>query len=143
VPSRPKPPSAKAFLGKDMGYQQSLRQFALNYQNFLADKQRQTGAATQQFKTQKGNLATQRTRDLSDIMNDFAGRGMLKSGLYAQRQGEYERDYRTNVTSFQQQYEDFLRQLTQSQTQLQGQQRTGREQSRQEALARRASKYGL
>jgi hypothetical protein len=100
VPSRPKPPSASAFLKRDIGYQQALRQFGLNWHSFLADRARQEGAAKQQYTTQNGNLATQRTRDLADIMNDFASRGLLKSGLYAQRQGEYERDYRTTSRPF-------------------------------------------
>lgn len=140
---RPQPPSEGSFLRQDIGYQQSLREFARNFQNFLADKTRQTASAKQQFDVSRENLGEQRTRDIRDIESDFASRGLLHSGLYAGRLGEYEQDYASNLASFQQQYDDFLRQLAAAQSQLQSQQQLESERARQEALARRAGRYGL
>ncbi len=143
APSRPLPPNESKYLKGDVGYQQALREFALNYQNFLADKTRQTGSAKQQFDLSRTGLGEQRGRDLRDIESDFASRGLLHSGLYAGRLGEYEQDYTSNLASVQQQYDDFLRQLAAAQSQLQSQQQLETERARQEALSRRATRYGL
>ena len=140
---RPTPPSESQFLRRDTGYQQALREMKLNMQNFLADQGRQKGSAREQFRTQKTQLGEQRTRDLRDIESDFASRGLLQSGLYAGRLGEYEKDFAGNLKSYQQAYDDFLRQLSAAQQQLRSQQELESERARQEALARRASRYGL
>lgn len=139
----PPPPSESQFLGQDVGYQQALREFALNLEQFQADRARQEAQAQQQFELSQSTAQEQRERDLRDIEADFASRGVLHSGLYGSRLGEYEQDFNTLMQGYQTQYDDFLRQLADAQSQLEEQQRLESERARQEALARRATRYGL
>jgi len=88
-------------------------------------------------------MGEQRVKDLQDIMNDFAARGLLKSGLYGQRQSDYEKQYQTNLGNLTRNETSQLQDLSTEQTQFQRQQELQKETARKEAAARRASKYGL
>lgn len=108
----------------DAEYQQELR----NLQNALSDYKSKMGINTTRAGTQyaesKRDLTQQKTRDLSDIENDFAARGIINSGVYGQKLGDYNQlsgqqfdklseNYKNALTDIQTQFKDYQRQYQQ------------------------------
>jgi hypothetical protein len=88
------------------------------------------------------DLRQQKDRDLKDLMDDFAARGIVLSGVYGGKVGEYNslwgqqnaelsRQYKDSLTDISNQYKDYLREVG-----------TQKEQARLAAIRRRAQKLG-
>ena len=58
----------------------------------------QNSRTNEDYGVSNQKLAKQRTRDLDSIQNDFAARGIVKSGPYGTRVGQYEDDYQTALS---------------------------------------------
>jgi hypothetical protein len=142
--SKPKPPpSLSSWLRRDVDYQDQLRAFGRSLSDFGADIKRRTGKVEADFTSGSKSMGEQRVRDLQDIMNDFAARGLLKSGLYGQRQADYEKQYQTNLSELGRNRTSLLGDISQEQKQFSREQSLQKESARKEAARRRAEKYGL
>lgn len=100
-----------------------------------------TRAGTQHT-TSGRDLRQQKDRDLRDLKDDFAARGIVLSGVYGGKVGEYntlwgqqnselDRQYKDALTDIQNQYKDYLRQVG-----------VQKEQAKLAAIRRRAQKLG-
>lgn len=87
-------------------------------------------------------LASARKQDKIDITDDYAGRGTLHSGLYAQKQGDYETEYGKQVAETNRQKAKKYGDLASEKTDFLRQQELEKEQARLEAIRRRAAKTG-
>lgn len=100
----------------------------------------------------KGSAATEglyqqelnqnRTRDLTDIADDYAGRGMIHSGLYAQKRGDYEKEFGKQKGETNRQKTKQYGDLSAESTQFAREQELQREQAKLEAIRRRAAMSG-
>lgn len=143
TPPRPKPPSLKEFLAGDEVYQQALRGSSRTLADFLSELQRQRGEAGTAFRTTRENMETQRERQLQQLRDEFAARGLLQSGVYAGRQTMFEQDFARQLDDLQRSYNSLLQDLLAQETNFRRKQELALEMARQEAIARRAARYDL
>jgi hypothetical protein len=142
--SRPKPPpSLSQWLARDADYQDQQRSFSRALSDFTADYTRKRGKVTGDYQSGVKSMGEQRVKDLQDIMNDFAARGLLQSGLYGQRQSDYEKQYQQNLSDLTRQETSSLSDLDSEKTQFTRQQQLAKETARKEAARRRAETYGI
>lgn len=112
----------------------------------LADYRAKMGLSKTRVGTQhqisERDLRQQKERDLDALRNDFAARGIVLSGVYGDKLGEYntlfgqqqselERQYKDALTDIQNQYRDYLREIG-----------VQKEQARLAAIRRRSQKLG-
>ena len=112
----------------------------------LADYRAKMGLSRTRAGTQHSlssrDLGQQKDRDLDALKNDFAARGIVLSGVYGDKLGEYntiwgqqsaelDRQYKDALTDISNQYKDYLREVG-----------TQKEQARLAAIRRRAQKLG-
>lgn len=136
-------PDINAFLGSDTSYQDQLRQFAQALSDMNADVTRRRGSLESNYNMSTKALADQRVKDLANIEADYGARGLLRSGLYAKAQGDYETEYGTRSSDLQRQENDALSQLQQELGQYQSQQQLQSQAAKEAAIRRRAEQYGI
>ena len=142
-PPPPKPPSLADFLKTDSTY--SMQQSALD--KAKADYLAQQGKTKTQYETSyTGDLATlgeNRTAALADLENDYAGRGLLQSGLYADSLATTNNDWNKRQSALEQAKAAFLSGLTDDFTNFSTEQTLTLQRAQQEAAARRAAQSGI
>lgn len=139
----PAPPSLAAFLGHDTTYLSQQSQLRKAMADYLA----QQGQARNKYQTGfLGNMDTlkkSRTEGLTNLENDFASRGMLTSGLYADSMGDLNSDFDKQQSDLEKARAEYLAQLASDLTNFKSEQTLTTEKAKQEAAARRAAQYGL
>lgn len=136
-------PDINAFLNSDTAYQDQLRQFAQALADMNADVTRRRGSLTSGYDQSTKALGDQRIQDLANIEADYGARGLLRSGLYAKAQGDYETEYNNRLADLSRQQNDALTQLDQELNQFQSQQGLQSQAAREAAIRRRAEQYGV
>jgi hypothetical protein len=86
-------PIKKAPPYADADYYDQLNALLKNAENYKANMAVQKGRIGEDYTEQLADMARQKGRDLPAIENDFAARGIVRSGLYGKRLGEYEEDF--------------------------------------------------
>jgi hypothetical protein len=150
--SRPAPPPTaapgpintdpNAWLGSDTGYQDQLRQLGLALSNFNADVTRKQGDINTDYGTSEHAAQGQKVLDLKNLEADYAGRGLIHSGLYANSVGDYNKEFEQRLADLVSSRDRALSQLTQEQNQFSTQQQLNQQAAREAALRRRASSLG-
>lgn len=142
-PPPPKPPSLADLLKTDSTF--SMQQSAL--EKAKADYLAQQGKTKTQYETSyTGDLATlgeNRTAALADLENDYAGRGLLQSGLYADSLATTNNDWNKRQSALEQAKAAFLSGLTDDFTNFSQEQTLTLQRAQQEAAARRAAQSGI
>jgi len=141
--SAPKPMSISQYLGGDSIYQNSLRGGKRSLADFLSDIGRRRGEATTQFGQTTASMERDRTQQLADLQNEFASRGLINSGLYGDEQGKFQAKFTEQQTALQQQQAALLADLLSQSKNFGRENDLALEQAKQEALQRRAAKYGV
>jgi hypothetical protein len=132
-----------AWLGTDTGYQGQLRDLQLALSNFNADVTRRRGDIGTDYGTSQHALNDQKGLDLKSMENDWAGRGLLKSGLYATAVGDYNKEFDQRLAQLLSSRDRALSQLTQEQNSFKTQQELDTQAAREAALRRRSSTLGV
>jgi hypothetical protein len=112
-------------------------------QDYLAQ---QGQSKTQYMTNYTGDVDTlkkNRTESLGDLENDYASRGLLQSGLYADSMSDMNTDYDKRNSALEQAKAAFLSQLANDLTNFSSEQGLTLTKAQQEAAARRAAKYGV
>lgn len=139
----PRPPSLADFLGSDSVYTQQMSALDKARADYLA----QQGQAKTQYLTgytgDLNQLNENRTEGLGNLENDFASRGLLRSGLYADDMAHMNKDFDTKQSNLEQAKANFIAQLAQDLTNFSGEQDITRTKAKSDAAARRAAQYGL
>lgn len=140
----PGPPmDINAFLGADAGYQDQLRRLAQALSDFQADATRRRGNLETEFGLSQKALNDQKIIDLDLLKDDYGARGMLRSGLYADSVGDYEREFGERVADIGRKQAEALALLQQETGQFTTQQELAQQQARELALRRRAEQFGV
>lgn len=142
-PIAPIVPDIGAYLAGDVDYQNQIRQFDKTLADFTADSSTRKVRTEADYGEGKRNMETQRGTDLQSLKDDFASRGLLSSGLYTGRIGEYETDYRTQIADLERQFNQAVQDISNQGTQFTREQDLSKESARQDAIRRRAQQYGL
>lgn len=107
--------------------------------DFLARQQTEKGRTGTDYASAQRDMGQQKERDTSDIREDFAARGVLNSGVYGTRLGEYNEDYNNAFAELTRRYNDQMKDFEDALLQFQRDQDFTREQSKLAAIERRAA----
>lgn len=141
-PPKPQSPLDK-WLAGDTTYQGQLSDLNREESAYQANTNRQNQVTNSNFAATQRQMNTQATTDRSDQQYDFAGRGILHSGVYAKALADYNTGFNAQVNNLVQgktntldqsaaDLSDFLRQIS-----LQ------KNSSKQDAIRRRQQSLGL
>lgn len=142
-PSGPKAPSINSYLGTDSVYQQGLRGNQRTLADYISELGRRKGEAGTQYTQTRGSMERDRDQQLESLRNEFASRGLIQSGLYAEEQGNFQKKFTEQMTALEQQQASLLADLLSQEKNYRRENDLANEQARQEALLRRASKYNV
>lgn len=131
------------YLQGDVDYQSTLRNLQRSLTDYQAQQKVQQARAAGDYGYAKNSMGLQRTNDLSDIQNDYAARGILNSGVYGTRLGDYNTQYNNQVGELTRQYNNQLSDFRTSYNNFLRQQQYEKEAARNAAISRRAAKLGL
>lgn len=139
-PAHPKKPKKPGF--SDSEYQSELRAI----QKALAAYQSKMGVsrtrAGTQYKISGRDLRQQKGRDLENLKDDFAARGIVLSGVYGDKVGEYNGLWGQQNSELGRQYKDALSDITRNYNEYLQEVNTQKEQAKLAAIRRRAQKLG-
>jgi hypothetical protein len=143
APAKPKVPILSSYLKADTTYQQQIAQLRKAYSQYAASQQNEKTNYNNSYALNKRTLNTERTRGLTDTTDDFASRGMLRSGVYGKTYADKGADYSQRQAALDTEKTSFLSDLGVNLKTYQGDQATTKTSALQEAIARRAAKYRL
>lgn len=134
--------SAK-WLAGDTTYQQQLANYNKSKTDYSAQYNRQTGITKRDYAEMIRQLNLQGTQDRTDQQNDFAGRGILKSGVFAKALGDYNTEFNSKMKNLQTGQSDKLGDLSMQRTNFLRQLGLEQTAAKQDALRRRSAKLGI
>lgn len=140
--AKPKSPLDK-WLAGDTTFQQQLAEFNRAKAEYEANYKRQTGITNRDFAESQRALNLQGNRDRADQKNDFAGRGILHSGVFAKALGDYNTDFNQRSRALTTGRTDRLGDLSSQRGNFLRQLQMEQNSARQDALRRRAQKLGI
>lgn len=139
----PKPPSLADFLGKDSTYMQQKSALDKAKADYLAQQNKSKTNYQTSYATDLDTLKTNRTNALGELENDFAGRGLMNSGLYADSLSTANNDWDKRTSALEQARAQFLESLAGDFSNFSQEQVLTLQRAQQEAAARRAAQYGI
>jgi hypothetical protein len=135
--------AADKWLAGDTTYQQQLANFNKSLSDYLAQYNRQTSMTKRDYGDMIRQLNQQGTQDRIDQQNDFAGRGILRSGVFAKALGDYNTQFNDKMKNLQTGQSDKLGDLSMQKTNFQRQLTLQEQAAKQDALRRRAAQLGI
>lgn len=138
-----KPSALSKWLAGDDTYQQQISQFNKQKTDYTAQYNRQKQVTQRDYGESQRALNLQGTQDRELQANDFAGRGILRSGVYAKALGDYNTDFQTKLKNLVQGQTDTLGNLSDERTNFFRQIALELQAAKQDAIRRRAAQLGL
>lgn len=139
----PKPPTLAAFLGTDSTYIQQKSALEKAKADYLAQQGKSRTNYETGYATDLDTLGKNRTSALADLENDYASRGLMNSGLYADSLSSANNDWDKRGSALEQAKAQFLEGLSSDFGNFSQEQLLTLQRAEQEAAARRASQYGV
>lgn len=144
---KPKPkstvPTLDDYLAGDSVLADQRSQLTRLLEDFRAQNTNQAGDVNQDFQIATQRMAKEKERATKDITADYAARGVLNSGLYANSLDEYGDEYQDRLmdltTDRERTLNDLSEALRQFESNIRGQELT----AEQEAARRHAEQYGI
>lgn len=131
------------WLAGDTTYQQQLSQYNKTKADYNTQYQRQRGVTERDYAETERGLNRQGQQDRLDQQNDFAGRGILHSGVFAKALGDYNTDFNTKLKNLLTGRQDKFDELDLGRTNFDRQLQLEMDTARQDALRRRAARLGI
>ena len=142
--TKKKKPSATAkYLAGDTTYQQQLSDYNRSKTDYAANYNRQTGIVNRDYAESQRSLNRQGVQDREDQQNDFAGRGILHSGVFAKALGSYNTEFNPRIKALTTGKTDQLGDLGAQRTSFLRQLQLEMNAAKQDAIRRRAAKLGI
>jgi hypothetical protein len=135
--------AANQWLAGDVTYQQQLANFLKSRKDYQSQYERQRGVTNRDYQESTRSLNRQGREDRLDQQNDFAGRGILRSGVFAKALGDYNTEFNQKMNNLQTGRSDELGDLSMQRTNFLRQLRLEQQAARQDALRRRAAQLGI
>lgn len=136
----PKAGSIDAYLGSDAAYQGVLRGNKRTLQDYLSELGRRRGEAGTQYNQTKASMERDRIQQLADLREEYASRGLIQSGIYADEQGKFQQQFIQQSQALEQQQAALLADLLSQEKNYRRENDLALEKAKQDALARRAAK---
>lgn len=136
-------PSIAKYLGTDSAYQTAVSGGKRTLHDFISDITRRRGEAGTQYNQTLSGMERDRGNQLNDMRQEFASRGIINSGLFADAEGKFQTQYTDQLNALKQQQAGLLADLLSQQNNAQREYELALQQAKQEALARRAAQYNV
>ena len=134
----PKPPISVAdFIAGDNTYQTQNNAYRKALADYAAQMQAEQGKYTGEYNAQVSQLGLDRTQGLEDLQNDYASRGLLTSGVYADATGDLNKKFDTSLADLARAKTAYMDDLTTGQTNFSATQKAMLDKAYQDALNRR------
>lgn len=124
----------------DADYWDTLNALLKNADNYRANMDLQKSRLNEDYGISQAQLAKQRGRDLTNIREDFAARGVVKSGGYGTRVGQYETDYNDQLAALARARDRSLQDVSMGYEQYLDQWRLQKQQAINDAIQRKLAK---
>lgn len=141
-PSKPMSALDK-WLAGDTTYQQQVAELNAERQAAQQNRTRLDQITNRNFASTERQMNTQAAQDRQDQQYDFAGRGILHSGVYAKALGNYNTDFQTKLNNLIQGKTDALGQSQSDLNDLLRQINIQQNAAKQDAIRRRQQQLGL
>ena len=135
--------AADKWLAGDTTYQQQLANFNKSKTDYLGQYNRQVNVTRRDYGEMIRALNQQGVQDRDDQQNDFAGRGILRSGVFAKALGNYNTEFNSKMKNLQTGQTDKFGDLAMGRNNFLRQLALETQASKQDALRRRAAKLGI
>ncbi len=124
----------------DADYWDQLNALLKNADNYRSNMGIMKSRVNEDYGVSAADLAKRRGRDLTGIREDFAARGVVKSGGYGKRVGEYEQDYSSSLSNLERAKNRSLQDISMGYNDYLEQWRLQKQQAIQDAIQRRLLK---
>jgi hypothetical protein len=141
--AKKKKSASSKWLAGDTTYQQQLANFLKSQKDYESQYKRQTGIINRDYAETTRSMNRQADQDRDDQQNDFAGRGILRSGVFAKALGDYNTEFNAKMKNLQLGQQDKLGDLGMQRTNFLRQLNLEKNAARQDALRRRAARLGI
>lgn len=131
------------WLAGDTTYQQQLANFQKSLADYLTQYSRNKQITERDFGETQRSMERQGQQDRMDQQNNFAGRGILRSGVFAKSLGDYNTDFNTKMKNLQTGQQDKVSDLDTQKLNFERQVGLEQDASKQDAIRRRAQKLGI
>jgi len=144
-PAAPKPavPGIDKYLSSDTTYQSGLSELMKNLQQFQTGNAQSQNDVKSAFQTALERMGQEREQSLKSLQEDFASRGLLNSGLYADANSDYDTQYQQRLGDLTKDEQGQLSSLSTDATNFQGLNQSQQAALKAAAIQRRAEKYGI
>lgn len=141
-PPPPKPPSEKEWLAGDSTYQDQQSEYTRALQEFIARIGEREGEIKEDAKLALAANARNRTQGLNNNAEDFASRGLINSGLFADSSEKMSDRYNESKGAIETNRSRGLGSLADERSNYEREVELGRNNARRSALQRMAAQYG-
>lgn len=142
APSKPKSATQK-YLAGDTTYTSQINDYNKSKADYESNYLRQKGIVQRDYAESQRALNRQGQQDRIDQQNDFAGRGILHSGVFATALGSYNTDFNARMKSLLSGRTDQLGDLAAQRKSFLSQLQIEMNNAREDALRRRAAQLGI
>lgn len=143
APPKPVAPDLNKFLAGDSTYQRQIAAFNKSLADFNTDQTLAKSDYSSNYNNTSRDIGLAKTDASTSLKDDFASRGMLKSGLYNDALGQLNTQYQNQYGDLSRQQLAFLSQLGQEGNKYRNEQTVQKQNAQAEAARRRAEKYNL
>ena len=137
VPPPPPPISVKDFIAGDNTYQTQNNAYKKAMADYAAQMMSERNKYNGEYDAQVKQLGLDRTTGLEDLQNDYASRGLLTSGVYADAMGDFNKKFDTSLGDLSRAKTAYMDDLTTGQTNFSATQKALLDKAYQDALNRR------
>jgi hypothetical protein len=130
-------------LAGDTTYQQQLAELGHELSAYIANNTRQNQVTTSNFDNTQRQMNLQAGIDRNNQQYDFAGRGILHSGVYAKALGDYNTDFQNKLNNLIKGKNDTLAQSAADLNDFKRQISLQKNSAKQDAIRRRQSQLGI
>lgn len=131
------------WLSGDSTLQQQIANFNKSKTDYLSQWTKQQQQSQRDYTTSNRALQQQGVTDRDQQMNDFAGHGILHSGVYGNALADYNKNFNIKVQNLNQGLNDTMNNQNDARTNFLRQLQFEQDQARQDAIRRRAQSLGL
>lgn len=143
VAPKPVPKTPEQWLAGDTTYTSQQNSYQKALKDYLANYNSELQKYGNEYKAATDKVGLERQEGLTNMADDFAGRGLLNSGVYGESLQKYNTDMDTRLADMQRAKSAYEGDLLADKNTWQGTQAELLQRAKQEALQRRLATYGL
>jgi hypothetical protein len=131
------------WLAGDSTYNQQMASYNRSKADYEAQAGQQQQVSQRDYETANRALNQQGVVDRDQQLNDYAGRGIVNSGVYGTALADYNQGFNTKVQNLNQGLQDTLNNQNNAKTNYLRQLQLEQDTARQDAIRRRAQQLGI